>query len=96
MRNRSIETLPVVLADFGTVPMERIEKGWNPVRLMVYDVSYLHFHKNIELGYCVSGEGISYVDGKEYPFYAGDVQIIFPYQYICPRIQQKYRAHGIG
>ena len=69
MRNRSIETLPVVLA-----------KGWMPVKLMVYDVSYLHFHKNIELGYCVSGEGISYVDGTVYPFSAGDVQIIFPYQ----------------
>jgi len=80
MRNRSIEDLPVVLADYGTVSMERIKRGYRPMELSVYDVTYLHFHKNIELGYCVSGEGICYVDGKEYPFSAGDVQIIFPYQ----------------
>ena len=80
MRNRSIETLPVVLANDGTVSMERLGRGWKPKKLLVYDVTYLHFHKNIELGYCVSGEGICYVDGKAYSFSAGDVQIIFPYQ----------------
>lgn len=80
MRNRSIDTLPVILADHGTISIERIERGCTPVKLMIYDVTYLHFHENIELGYCVSGEGICYVDGEEYPFSAGDVQIIFPYQ----------------
>lgn len=80
MRNRSKNALPVVLANDASVSMEQIEKGLKPVKLMVYDVTYLHFHKNIELGYCVSGEGICYVEDKAYPFSAGDVQIIFPYQ----------------
>lgn len=80
MRNRSIETLPVIFTDYQTVSMEQLERGWKPVQLKVYDVTYLHCHKTIELGYCVSGEGISYVEDKAYPFCAGDVQIIFPYQ----------------
>ena len=80
MRNRSKNALPVVLANDASVSMEQIEKGLKPVKLMVYDVTYLHFHKNIALGYCVSGEGICYVEDKAYPFSAGDVQIIFPYQ----------------
>ena len=80
MRNRSIDALPVVLSDQSTFSMERIESGYKPVKLLVYDVTYLHFHKHIELGYCVSGEGICYVDDVAYPFSAGDVQIIFPYQ----------------
>jgi len=80
MRNRSIDALPVVLSDQSTISMERIESGYKPVKLLVYDVTYLHFHKTIELGYCISGEGICYVDDVAYPFSAGDVQIIFPYQ----------------
>ena len=34
----------------------------------------------MELGVCVSGQGVCIVDGREYPFAAGDVQVIFPFQ----------------
>lgn len=57
---------------------------WNtalePTALDVFDVTYLHFHANLELGLCVAGEGVCHVDGREQPFGAGDVQIIFPFQ----------------
>ena len=47
--------------------------------LNMYDITYLHFHNCIEVGMCVSGDGICCINGREYPFKAGDVQIIFPY-----------------
>lgn len=51
-----------------------------PVALDIFDISYVHFHKELELGLCVSGRGVCVVDGVEYPFSAGDVQVIFPFQ----------------
>lgn len=45
-----------------------------------YDVEYLHFHTHIEIGICLSGNGISYVDDTEYTFTTDDVQIVFPFQ----------------
>lgn len=56
------------------------EKMSQPEPLQVYDVTFLHFHDLVELALCVEGEGICHVDGRDYPFRAGDVQIIFPYQ----------------
>ena len=40
--------------------------------------SALHFHKQIELGLCLSGRGIFYIQGEIYPFGAGDISIIYP------------------
>ena len=34
----------------------------------------------MELGYCFSGRGTCIVEGEEQPFFAGDAQIIFPFQ----------------
>lgn len=51
-----------------------------PFPLEIYDFTYLHFHDCLEIGYCIEGEGICRVDDKEYPFKAGDVQVIFPFQ----------------
>ena len=48
--------------------------------LDIFDVTYVHFHNTLELGYCVSGEGVCYVEEKEYSFKQGDAQIIFPFQ----------------
>ena len=51
-----------------------------PKPLSVNEVTALHYHKSLELGYCESGTGICYIDNDEYPFEAGDVHIAFPYQ----------------
>ncbi len=51
-----------------------------PGELNLFDISYVHFHKDLEVGLCVSGHGVSVVDGVEYPFSAGDTQVIFPFQ----------------
>ncbi len=48
--------------------------------LQIFDFTYLHFHDDLEIGYCVSGAGICAVDGIEFPFKTGDAQIILPYQ----------------
>lgn len=83
MPNRSIKGLPelpvvyqYVGADYPGAHAQPIQ----PWTLNVYDVTFLHFHNLIEIGYCSSGEGICYVEDKAYPFRAGDIQIVFPFQ----------------
>lgn len=78
MRNRSISTLP---AFFAPAPQSWLSTpAKEPSPLEVFDITYLHFHDSLELGVCVSGRGCCVVEGKEYPFSAGDVQVIFPFQ----------------
>lgn len=79
MPNRSTDLLPAV---FYEAPPFFPEQGRYliPCPLAVREFTFLHFHRYIELGFCIKGEGICRVDGKEYPFRAGDYQIIFPYQ----------------
>ena len=83
MPNRSeyeYPSLPVIYEYVTAQYPEYTADKSQPVQLQVYDVTFLHFHNLIEIGLCVSGEGICYVDGEEYPFRAGDVQIVFPFQ----------------
>lgn len=40
----------------------------------------LHFHRVIEIGKCIKGSGICYLNDKEIPFSEGDIQIICPYE----------------
>lgn len=78
MRNRSISSLP---AFFAPAPQSWLSTpAKEPSPLEVFDITYLHFHDSLELGVCVSGRGCCVVEGKEYPFSAGDVQVIFPFQ----------------
>ena len=48
--------------------------------LEIFDITFLHFHDSVELGLCAQGAGVCIVDGVEYPFAAGDVELIFPWQ----------------
>lgn len=75
MRNRS--TLPAV---FDSARSGWHKNGTKPGPLEVFELNYLHYHDTLELGLCISGTGICRVDDNEYPFEAGDVQVIFPFQ----------------
>ena len=49
---------------------------WSP-----YDApSDLHFHKQLELGLCLSGRGVFFIHGEVYPFSAGDISVIYPWE----------------
>ena len=49
---------------------------WSP-----YDSrSKLHYHKQLELGLCLSGRGVFYIQGEVYPFCAGDISLIYPWE----------------
>lgn len=50
-----------------------------PCELKLYEINYLHFHRSVELGICLSGSGHCRVEGVMQPFCAGDVQLIFPF-----------------
>ena len=78
MRNRLNSPLPSFFAPAPEALLSAPRPGPHP--LEVYDITYLHFHDNLELGVCVSGQGACQVEGVLYPFAAGDVQIIFPFQ----------------
>ena len=43
----------------------------------------LHFHRVIEIGKCIKGSGICYLNDKEIPFSEGDIQIISPLKINC-------------
>ena len=77
MRNRSNASLPAVYASSRS--------GWHrhgaqPGPLEVFELNYLHYHDTLELGLCLSGQGVCRIEDTETPFAAGDVQIIFPFQ----------------
>ncbi len=50
------------------------------------ELTYMHFHNSIELGYCHAGKGCLFVDGVKMPFSAGDVVMVKPYvtHYVKP------------
>ena len=78
MPNRSISALPSFYAPAHLHWLSTPTHGPGP--LEVFDITYLHFHSSLELGVCASGQGVCIVEGREYPFSEGDVQIIFPFQ----------------
>lgn len=42
--------------------------------------SFLHYHDVLELGLCLSGKGKCLTDKGEFPYKAGDAQVVLPYQ----------------
>lgn len=76
MRKRQIIDLPATLADFSRIANSLRAK---PCGLMVRDVTYLHFHREFEIGVCISGEGTLFHGDTEQVFGEGDVQLIYPY-----------------
>ena len=82
MQNRSKITpqLPVVYALSHARYPDPDRPPQAPYELKLYDFTFLHFHSLIEIGLCLSGSGVCHVDGKDYPFQAGDIEIIFPFQ----------------
>lgn len=38
----------------------------------------LHYHTQFELGLCLAGHGVIYIQNDVYPYEAGDVSVIFP------------------
>ena len=87
MLNRSNDDLPV----FYTRHNDMIMGSGKPIiaSLEINDFSYLHFHDCLEIGYCVSGNGVCLVEDKEYAFKKGDVEIIFPFQKHLSRNSEK-------
>lgn len=79
MLNRSNQ-LPTVYMHVQPALPVYPSPGLEAGELTVLDVTYLHFHSLLEIGVCVSGEGVCYIDDEEQPFKAGDIQIIFPFQ----------------
>ena len=80
MRKQSTLHLPVVYADAPPIASPLDNHDRVSYQLKIYDVTYLHFHRHLELGLCISGGGICQVEDEVFPFSEGDVQIIFPYQ----------------
>jgi len=79
MRNRSNNSLPAVYVETASQGIGSV-KALELSALEVYNVTYLHYHSVLEIGYCVEGEGTCYVEDRAQPFGAGDVQVIFPFQ----------------
>ena len=79
MQNEFLGTLPAFYSGFEAFSFDEPEQVLT-IPLEVFDFTFLHFHDFLEIGYCVDGYGVCCVEDVEYPFKAGDVQIIFPFQ----------------
>lgn len=72
------QKLPAVFSSYcqpGSEPICR-----HTCTMKTEKVKQLHYHKCIEIGYCVQGTGTCYVDNRVYRYRPGDLQIILPYQ----------------
>ncbi|MDF2685106.1 MAG: hypothetical protein K0S55_287 [Clostridia bacterium] len=70
-----VEYLPYSLSsDFPVYKFDSVYK------LKSGDLKKLHYHNHIELGYCLKGSGLFYLDNKILPFKEGDTSLIFPDQ----------------
>lgn len=49
------------------------------------DLRKLHYHNAFEIGLCLEGSGLFFIDHNTYTFHAGDLSFIFPHQ---PHIAQ--------
>ncbi len=77
MRKHSKYSVHATLDDFPTYnPASRYED----IQLLENHITNLHFHRLIEIGICIKGEGICLIENQQVPFTAGDVQIVLPYQ----------------
>lgn len=77
VQNQSKPDLPAIFSPSG----RRWQCSAAPAGpLEVFELNYLHYHDTLELGLCLSGQGVCRVGDREFPFEAGDVQIIFPFQ----------------
>ena len=75
---RSLSELPTFFVP--AVSSDLAERAGEAHPLEVYEITYLHYHAVLEVALCTEGSGVCVVEGVEYPFRAGDVQIIFPFQ----------------
>ena len=66
-----LKTMPVIYHKVNTdfVHYSNFLLGSSPIKA-------LHYHNKVEIGICLSGKGIAYVNDKEYSFKEGDVQSI--------------------
>lgn len=81
MQKRSSSAfLPAIYEEAGPLDSQLRLPGTAVSELKVYDITYLHYHSVLELGWCISGSGECYAEDQIFPFCSGDVQIIFPYQ----------------
>ena len=48
----------------------------NPAFLSSNPITALHYHQCVELGICLQGRGITYVDNRKYNYTAGDLQVM--------------------
>ncbi|MBQ8510816.1 MAG: helix-turn-helix transcriptional regulator [Clostridia bacterium] len=96
---QQIQTSP----EFSVRPLYNCEPGEvlinTPIEEMLYGSTYtlpggeitrLHYHNTLELGYCVAGDGDCYTSAGITHFGVGDVELFFPFQ---PHLSKGSRAH---
>lgn len=88
MQNRSFSEFdikPLLFSfdkDFPVIP------PWGMYTVSDENVSSLHYHNALELGYCYKGTGVLFVQNKILPFYQDDVSVIFEYE---PHIAKSHK-----
>ncbi len=75
------EHCPVTFASFESVFRQDTSRLiWEFNQPLRDQVNYLHHHDAIEVGYCLSGSGVFFIDGHQLPFHAPCASVIYPGQ----------------
>ena len=72
----SEKILPAYFEDFAFGDTFYLHKSINPIPSRT--IQALHFHKYLELGICLKGHGVTYIDNRCYRFSEGDMVITPP------------------
>jgi AraC-like DNA-binding protein/mannose-6-phosphate isomerase-like protein (cupin superfamily) len=66
--------MPAYYRDYYSGDYSQIRR--NPAFLSSNPITALHYHKCVELGICLRGRGITYVDNRKYNYSTGDLQVM--------------------
>ena len=70
----SEKIMPAYYRDYYHGDYTQVRRAVSP--LATNPITALHYHQCLELGICVSGSGITYVDNRIYTYSEGDLQVI--------------------
>ncbi len=80
MQNRREYHVPEIYVEWPALTYGNQDIPSQPVPLDVFQVTYLHYHRHLELGYCVRGFSRSYVEDRVEECGPGDITLVFPFQ----------------
>lgn len=96
MQKRYYSHLPEVYVDLPPLSYGAQTIPNAPVPLDVFEVTYLHYHRHLELGYASAANASAMWTAKANPASPGILSLFFPFSGTFPVIPPRSSANGTG